>query len=255
MTGSSEPNLNRGDADPFSHLHKMSTTAGLGSGDYVAINGTAIAALLLGLGSALVLFNNLFFLLIPLVGIVAAIVAFNQVSHSNGTETGREIAIIGMLLSLGFGGYYTGKTLYDTIHNRADQDQIVSNVRKIGELVKARDYPDAYALFDDAFKRRVNLPQFQIGWQRLTSSPLLGNVQSLDWNQLLSFDIDPVTGERVATGMMLLKAQPSTPIRVNMGFRKEGGNWLVDQVPLLFPADAPMTDTGAKSKFIGPPKP
>ena len=104
MTESSGSNINRGDADPFAHLHKMSTTAGLGSGDYVAINGTAIAAILLGVCSALVLFNSLIFLLIPLLGVIAAIVAFKQISASNGTQTGREVAAIGMLLSfLGLG--------------------------------------------------------------------------------------------------------------------------------------------------------
>src|ERR1044071_7201619 len=39
--------------DPIAALHRMSTTAGVGSQDYVAINNLAIAAALLGLGTAL----------------------------------------------------------------------------------------------------------------------------------------------------------------------------------------------------------
>jgi len=31
--------------DPLAHLHKMSTTAGLGTTDYVAVNGMSIVAL------------------------------------------------------------------------------------------------------------------------------------------------------------------------------------------------------------------
>jgi hypothetical protein len=251
---------NRGDADPFSHLHKMSTTAGLGSGDYVAINGTAIAAILLGVGSALVLFNNLVFLVIPLLGIAAAILAFKQIIQSNGTQTGREVAAIGLLLSVGFGGFYVAKTGYNAVHNRADREQIVSNVRKLGELVKAHSYPEAYALFDDRFRKRVPLAKFTNSWQQMSASPLLGGVQSLDWNQLLSFDMDPVDGTQLANGMMLLKCRPTEPLRLNMSFRREDGNWLVDQMPQMFPTDAAPDSSGAGAKgkgstFIGPPKP
>jgi len=260
MTGSSDSNLNRGDADPFLHLHKMSTTAGLGSGDYVAINGTAIAAILLGVGSALVLFNSLVFLVIPLLGIAAAIIAFKQISQSNGTQTGREVAVIGLLLSLGFGGFCGARTVYNTLRNRADQDQVVANVRRLGELIKAGSYPDAYVLFDDRFRNRVPLPEFSAGWQKLSASPFLGGVQSFDWNQLLSFDVDPVDGSRLANGIMLLKYRPNQPLRLHMGFRYESGNWLVDQMPELFPPAAPpdASSAGSTSKpstFIGPPKP
>jgi hypothetical protein len=260
MTGSSDSNLNRGDADPFSHLHKMSTTAGLGSGDYVAINGTAIAAILLGVGSALVLFNNPIFLLIPLFGLIAAILAFKQISASNGTQTGREVAALGLLLSIGFGGFFGAKSVYLTYRDGTDQDQIVSNVRKLGDLVKANSYPEAYALLDDRFKKRLTLPEFENGWRRMTSSPLIGTVQSMDWNKLLSFDVDPVDGSRLGMGMMLLKARPNEPIRMNMVFRNEGNGWLIDQIPQMFPPpSAPAAGSGGEQNgknptFIGPVK-
>jgi hypothetical protein len=268
MTGSSGSNIDRSEPDPFLHLHKMSTTAGLGSGDYVAINGCAIAAILLGVGSAIVLFNNLIFLIIPLLGVIAGLLAFKQIAESNGTQTGREVAAVGLLLSLAFGGFYSAKTVYATFRNRSDEEQIVSNVRKLGELVKSQSFPEAYALFDDRFKKRVPLAVFETGWRRVTNSPVLGQVQSLDWNHLLAFDIDPVDGSQIATGMMLLKGKPQTAFRMNMGFRNEGSGWLIDQLPQLFPADAPApasgggtTATGASgpknssSTFIGPPKP
>src|SRR3989442_50419 len=103
-----------GGDDPFLKLHKMSTTAGLGSGDYVAINGTAIASLLLGIASALVLFGAHLLLLIPLAGVVCGILAFRQIADSNGTQTGRGLAAVGLLLSLGFGGFSIGKEVFET---------------------------------------------------------------------------------------------------------------------------------------------
>jgi hypothetical protein len=253
MTGSSDSNLNRGDADPFSHLHKMSTTAGLGSGDYVAINGTAIAAILLGVGSALVLFNLSIFLLIPLMGVITAIVAFRQISASNGTQTGREVAALGLLLSLGFGGFFGAKAIYINYRDGSDQDQIVSNVRKFGECLKANNYPEAYAMLDDRFKKRLSLGDFETGWRHMESSPIIGSVQSMDWNKLLSFDVDPVDGSRLGMGMMKLKAKPDEPIRLNMIFRNEGNGWLIDQIPQMFPPPSAVTEP-KKSTFIGPVK-
>src|SRR5438105_4379840 len=85
--------------DPIAHLHKMSTTAGLGSGDYVAVNPVAVFAALVGLASTLALADNVL-LFIPLVGVVLAVLALWQIAHSNGTQTGRGIAWLGMILSL-----------------------------------------------------------------------------------------------------------------------------------------------------------
>src|SRR5436190_20115121 len=74
--------------DHLAHLHKMTTTAGLGSSDYVAVNGTAVFALLVGVASALALMSEVL-LILPLVAIVAAFVALSQIRHSNGTQTGK----------------------------------------------------------------------------------------------------------------------------------------------------------------------
>src|SRR5215212_4817149 len=86
------------DDDPLAHLHKMSTTAGLGSGDYVAVNGTAVFALLVGLASALALMSEVL-LILPLVAIVASVMAWQQIRNSNGTQTGKGLAIAAMVLA------------------------------------------------------------------------------------------------------------------------------------------------------------
>ena len=88
--------------DPFLSLHKMSTTAGLGSADYVAINGTALATIILGIASAVVLFDNNLLLLIPLAAVVCGVLAFVQITQSNGTQTGKLLVVAGVLLALGF---------------------------------------------------------------------------------------------------------------------------------------------------------
>src|SRR2546423_11699825 len=85
--------------DPLAKLHRMSTTAGVASQQYVAVNTTAVIAALLGVASGLTLFSQLM-LVIPVAGIVCAIVAWRQINGSNGTETGKPLAIAVLLLSL-----------------------------------------------------------------------------------------------------------------------------------------------------------
>src|SRR5436309_9385705 len=87
--------------DPLSHLHKMSTTAGLGSTDYVAVNGIAVTTIFMGLASSLALLD-ITLLAIPVATVVLAIVALRQIANSNGTQTGRALAWGGMVLAMLF---------------------------------------------------------------------------------------------------------------------------------------------------------
>src|SRR4051812_40853266 len=87
--------------DPLRSLHKMSTTAGVGSSEYVAINGMSIAAAICGLASSLSLLDNTL-LVIPLAGIFFGIIALRQIASSNETQTGRLLAWSGILLSCAF---------------------------------------------------------------------------------------------------------------------------------------------------------
>src|SRR5687768_10470858 len=89
--------------DPLARLKKMSTTAGVGSQEYVAVNPMAVAALLLGVASLLVFVHDAL-LLIPLVGVVCAFIAWRQIKNSNGTQTGRLMALAGIVLCVAIGG-------------------------------------------------------------------------------------------------------------------------------------------------------
>src|SRR4051812_21790120 len=102
--------------DPLSHLHKMSTTAGLGTTEYVAVNGMAIVALILGLASSLSLFANEL-LVIPIAAVVLGIWSLVQIKDSNGTQTGRALSIIGMLSALLFTGSVGGRLAFQIMGN------------------------------------------------------------------------------------------------------------------------------------------
>ena len=267
--------------DPFSHLHKMSTTAGLGSGDYVAISGPAIACMLLGVASALVLFDASIFLILPALGLFCGVWGWISIAQSNGTQTGREIAVLGMLLSLGFGGYFTLNRTLSSMKTHANESQIVnllhdlgSDLKEAGSQQAQADHPKAkqsdeerldhlqkaeqayhaaYELFDSDFHSKFPEPQFAGAWTHVNSNPYWGFISRIDWNKVLSFDVNPVDGSQQATGMILFYITKSNePLRLSMGFRNDHGKWLVDQLPDFFAVQEKNTkQTGA----LGPPKP
>src|SRR4051794_22135980 len=74
--------------DPLASLHKMSTTAGITSQEYVAINIPSIIALVLGLASIVAVVVPIL-LVVPLAAIVTAVASLRQIRDSNGTQSGR----------------------------------------------------------------------------------------------------------------------------------------------------------------------
>jgi len=228
------------DADPFLQLHKMSTTAGLGSADYVAINGTSLAAILLGIVSAFMLLNSAVLLVFPLAGLFCGLLAFRQINHSNGTQTGRGLATIGLLLSLGFGGFYTVGQTIDAIRNRSDRNQVVALIQQFGQLISRNDYHSAYNLCDQRFQQRVTEANFIQRWKAAGGSALIGSITSMEWTQLLDFNDDPVTRDRLGTTMVMVHfAKVAGVDREGTVFRKIDGQWWIDDMPNMFPAQTP----------------
>src|SRR5687768_9014661 len=125
-----------GEPDPLHNLYRMSRTAGLGSGDYVAINNTAIAALLLGLASALALLWPAA-LVVAAAAIVCGVVALLQIRSSNGTQTGRAFAVLGILLGLALGGATAGKIVMRRVEHRRDEAKIGELVKQLNDLIVA----------------------------------------------------------------------------------------------------------------------
>src|SRR5687768_15951322 len=86
-------------ADPLARLHHMSNTAGITSQEYVAINLPSVFSTLLGLASlAVLVFHQWVLLVIPLAAIAFGVAALRQIRDSNGTQTGRAFAWVGIVL-------------------------------------------------------------------------------------------------------------------------------------------------------------
>ena len=165
------------DDEPLAHLHKMSTTAGLGSGDYVAVNGTAVFALMLGVASALALMTEVL-LIIPLVCVIASVIAWGQIRHSNGTQTGKGLVLAALALGLGLGGFVLGRWATEDYRTREDRKAIHQVIIDLGEKLKAGDTAGAYALFSPRFAATIDPNRFAERLKALQA--YYGKVRSAD---------------------------------------------------------------------------
>ena len=227
-----------GEVDPLASLHKMSTTAGITSQEYVAINIPSILALILGLASVLAALTPVL-LLIPVAGIIVALVALSQIRASNATQTGRGFAWLGIILSLAIGGFVLARAALEQAKTRADRDVIVRQIEELGRHVAAGDSEKAYAMFSDRFHARVNRATFDAVWEQSQKVPTLGRITSMQWNRTsIYFQDDPATGVRAATAFAWVTFEKSPEkARHPLVFRKSDGRWAIDDATQLFPSE------------------
>lgn len=252
-------------ADPLARLKKMSTTAGVGTGDYVAINPVAVASFLLGLASLAVLLSDVL-LVVPLAGVVCAVIAWRQVRNSNGTQTGTGLAAAGLLLSLLIGGGVFGSRVVVAWARHNDEQEMVGAARQLGQQLAARQLDQAYQHFGPRFRERIARMRFagpdeawakvgaderdrravdnfrrtftadgQQGWEVGG-----GGIRALEWNgQVIWPDDAADAGAQVAwVGILPEFEQPiPTKPRWQLKFVKEGGTWLIEDFPDIFPPE------------------
>lgn len=221
-------------ADAITRLHKMSTTAGVGSQDYVAINNSAIVSVILGLCTALA-FLGIPFLVVGAAGIVAGIIALVQIRHSNGTQGGTGLAILGILLSVGIAGSVAAANIIDWSHRREDQAEINKVLAQLGQHVASEQYDKAYELFmpefQAVFKPQVFRDQLQ-GYQQY-----FGKIDSMISNEVFQF-VPTTEGEPSASTQTIVSFRAPTtqssqpafrmePRRVPTVLFKRGGVWRI----------------------------
>jgi hypothetical protein len=222
------------DSDPLLHLHKMSTTAGLGTQEYAAVNVTSVIAVLFGLASLLAIASPVL-LIFPIVGVALGVVGLRQVKQSNGTQTGAGLAILGLALS----GIITAVLLsyqgFQVLQRRADQRAPASLAEKYGELVNQRKYAEAYDLFDSDFQIRVSKQAFISQLTSMQSQSYVPPITAISWNGLADFHFDD-TGSETADAMLKVYFKGSAgEVRVAVHFRRTGeGPWLIDNIPEEF---------------------
>jgi hypothetical protein len=234
------------DSENLLHLHKMSTTAGLGSHDYVAVNVTSVVAVLFGLASLLAIASPVL-LVFPIVGVALSLIALRQVRNSNGTQTGIGLAILGLVLSGVITAVIFSYQGWQAWHRRADQQAVAALCQKYGEFLSQNKFAEAYDLFDADFQNRVSKPLFIVRLNDIQNQAMVPPIDSITWNGLADFHVDDAdTGTETADSAMKLHYRGmadadlvSLP-RMGIRFKRTGGGaWLIDNIADQFPAIKP----------------
>jgi hypothetical protein len=232
--------------DHLARLHKMSTTAGVTNVDYVAVNHTAIAAVLLGLLSLISFFGYLL-LVIPIVGVIFAVIALRQIGESNGTQTGRGLAVLGLVMSVVFGGAAIAREGIAVAKVKGDESRIASTINQVGELIRQGKYDEAYALFDTDFKKNVSAQQFKGRWQQIVEGSL-GKIEMFEWNGVTPV-FESAEGHKLAGTKVRTKFEKGTEDRFDVILREtDDGRWLISQFASFFPEASPSRTPPAGSK-------
>lgn len=222
--------------DPLAGLFHMSTTAGAGTQDYVAINPVAICSVFFGIASVLVVMSNVLFV-IPVVALACGILALIQIRSSNGTQAGRGLAVGGLVLALLLGGGKLGYDLYVQFHVSADERAVGEAIHRFGQEIVSRNYEAAYNSFNDTFKNRVSLAEFRHSFEAASELPGVGRLQSIEWNRRsIDFATRPDTNIMDAYAMAYFSyAGASEPRRMVMALEKSNGVWRPEAIESMFP--------------------
>lgn len=216
--------------DSLAHLFKMSTTSA-GGQEYVAINATSIASVLIGVASVLAFLANEL-LIVPLAGFVCAIVAIVQIRRSNGTQSGMAFALVGLVLALGIGGFKGGQQLIISHEDSKDSRVIADILQRLGTDLHSARYDEAYDdFFSPEFKREVDRKSFSAMFQQIQNMSEYGQVEYARWNgQRVEYEEVGTSGVKSASAMALVKFQkPATPARPIFVFSDRDGTWKIDE--------------------------
>jgi hypothetical protein len=223
------------DTDPLLHLHKMSTTAGVGTEEYAAVNVTSVVAVLFGLASLLAVFNNVM-LVFPVVGVILSLIALHQVSNSNGTQTGKGLAILGLALSGVITAVIFSVQGVQAYQRRADEQALRDLCQQYGQFVVQEKYDQAYDLFDSDFKTRVSKEAFTAHLITLQHRNDIPAMDGIAWNGLAAFHSGD-NGAETADAVIKVSYKGITGEDREAAhfYKPSGGHWLIDNFPDQFP--------------------
>jgi hypothetical protein len=225
-----------GSGEALSHLAKMSGTgSAFGQADYVAISPLAIASLIFGLLSAVALAFTAFVGL-ALAGLVLGIFALIKIRGSNGTQSGTKLALAGILLSLGIGGWVVAQTVKAQLRDREAIEKCAQLIRRFGEEIKAEHYDEAYdKLMTESFRSKFPRERFGKQFHDLQAYPDYGR---LEWYRLNDQPVvfEPVADSdaRVAQTYAITKFTKLREHREYFILNNVEGEWKIDGLPQLF---------------------
>ncbi len=220
--------------DPIASLYKMSTTAGMGAGDYVEVNKTAVAAASLAVVSLLA-FLGWPFLLLGLVAVLCGMAALRQIRNSNGTQGGRLVAWFGILGAVAVAGGLVTVEMVRQADDAANGRQINALLDQFSKAMAAGDYEKARSLFVPEFQQKVSLEKFKAAWGTAAEMERLGRFVSLRSNDRYGFTEGKGGSVYFGFTMGVSKFEKfSGDVGVIFAARDERGQWQLYNVPRIF---------------------
>lgn len=226
--------------DPLSSLYKMSRTAGLGSHEYVAVNPTAVVALLLGLASGLAVLGTVM-LVVPVAAVIVAFLAILQVRHSAGTQTGKGLAILGLLLAVGFVLLVGGQAIVHAREVEREKGQILSLIDSLGKNIVSSNYEAAYGQFGPRFHSAVTQPVFVNTWTQNQSNPSYGHIKGMRSNGIVDLDPEDI----LAYTNILIELPGGLDRRLAILRKIPEQGWVIEDLQGYFPT-APTAPAAAQ---------
>lgn len=252
----SSPNTAPG-MDPFQKLHKMSTTAGVGSHDYVAVNTPAVVSAIAGLSSISAMVAPVM-LFVPAFAVVCAVVAWSQIGKSNGTQTGKLLAILGVVAGLGFGGYVVAGQIRDARAFAESRREIGALFTTFTDATSKGDHEAAYKVFGPAFQSRNKFATFSAFLKMLEDNASYGKIVSSEWNERMEAMADTM-GEgndlaRAAVTLKFEKGDARISSDVVLVRRRSDEKWVIEQMQPLFEQEQAQQRPGVGGPPPGAPQ-
>jgi hypothetical protein len=169
------------ESDPIERLHKMSTTAGVGSQEYVAVNNFAVFAAVLGVASGLAILA-LPLLVVPAAAVIFGVWSLVQIGRSNGTQGGRLLASLGIILAVVISGALLFGNWRQKVMYRDQEVRVNAVIAQLGNVLREGKIGEAYALFDDVYRQKVSERVFADRWKAIVDTPSVGPLVSLTGN-------------------------------------------------------------------------
>jgi hypothetical protein len=229
---SGNTNLTDTRTDPaMKALYHMSRTAGVGLGDYAAINVLAVVGLIVGIACFLLLIfgDSLIMLVLPAATLIVCVVAILQIRNSNGTQVGTGLAAAGIALALAFGGTNVISRLRAASAEAHDREQIAQLVSKLASAATTQaTVPQSYDLFHKRFKENVTPATYERTMAYRTGLLANAPVANISLGKNVIFERNKETKVTLATALIVLTANQ----------KDAQGNPLTAEIPASFRQDA-----------------
>lgn len=224
----------------LAQLYSMSRTAGLTDTGYVAVNPLSIASLLLSI-AGLLLWAALEFaflglmLALPLVGVVAGVIAIRKINDSNGTQTGKKLAWAGVILGVLCVAGSTALEIKARAEEATEARAVAQTIRVLGDALKAGDYDKAYDQFDPEWRKVWSRDELKSFWEGIQANPRVGRLVTFEWNGIPPRDSGAGGGSPIVVTQAIGKFHGTQEDRFTLQLRRSDDRWLIVDMPNVMP--------------------